>query len=575
MDSRNRSRRTFLWQGALTAGGVACLPVLGRAQEPPVEVDGGPDLVVINAKIYTQEERQPRAEALAVTGDRLLAVGSTERIKALATKRTRVIDAEGMTLVPGFIDAHTHPADSGVSELMFVDCNRPAVAEIQAAMRGRAAKTPAGEWVAGFKFDDTKLKDGPLTRTHLDAAAPDHPARVLHRGGHTAIVNSAAFKQLGITKDTPDPEGGKFGRGSDGELTGFVAETALKVVDRGTRTPAVGPRERQAGVKLISEMMTAAGLTTVHDAQASKDDFQAYQDALAAGQMLFRTYLLVVPELLADLQRAGVRARMGSDRLRIGGVKLFCDGSASERTMRMSRPYVGRPNDYGILVTTQDKLNDAVLAAHQAGFQVGVHANGDVAIDMVLTAYELAQRLAPREGTRHRIEHCTLVNPELLKRIAAAGVIPTPFYTYVYYHGDKWAQYGDERVRWMFAHRSFLDHGIRVAGASDYVPGPFEPLMAIQSMVTRTDYAGRVWGENQRISVAEALQICTLHGAYASFEERHKGSLAAGKLADFVLLEGDPHEVDPGRIKDIRVARTVVGGQTVHPAAESGGRQTR
>jgi predicted amidohydrolase YtcJ len=561
------SRRGFLAQGGAIAAGGLLWPALAGGQQPQqaAEVDGGPDLIVVNARVYTQDERQPRAEALAVSHDRLLAVGSTERIKALATKRTRVIDAEGMTIVPGFIDAHTHPSDSGISELMFVDCNRPTVGEIQQVMRERAAKTPAGEWVLGFKFDDTKLKDGPLTRQHLDAAAPDHPARVLHRGGHTAIVNSAAFKQLGVTKDTPDPEGGKFGRDSAGELTGFVAETALKIVDRGTRTPAVGPRERQAGVKLISKMMSAAGLTTIHDAQASKDDLIAYQDALAAGEMRFRAYLLVIPELLADLQRAGIRPRMGSDWLRIGGVKLFCDGSASERTMRMSQPYVGRPNDYGILVTSQDKLNDAVLSAHQAGFQVGVHANGDVAIDMVLRAYELAQRLSPRPNARHRIEHCTLVNDELLKRIAAIGAIPTPFYTYVYFHGDKWEQYGQDRVRWMFAHRSFLDHGIRVAGASDYVPGPFEPLMAIQSMVTRTDYAGRVWGENQRVSVAEALKICTLHGAYASFEEHAKGSLAAGKLADFVMLADDPHQFDPGRIKDIRVLRTVIGGKTVHP----------
>ncbi len=184
---------------------------------------------------------------------------------------------------------------------------------------------------------------------------------------------------------------------------------------------------------------------------------------------------------------------------------------------------------------------------------------------MVLKAYELAQRLHPRKDPRHRIEHCTLVNPGLLKRIAAIGAIPTPFYTYVYYHGDKWAQYGEERVRWMFAHRSFLDHGIRVAGASDHVPGPYEPLMAIQSMVTRKDYRGRTWGENQKISVAEALRVCTLHGAYASFEEKIKGSITAGKLADFVILGEDPHKVEPERIKDIKVVRTVVGGQTVHP----------
>jgi predicted amidohydrolase YtcJ len=177
----------------------------------------------------------------------------------------------------------------------------------------------------------------------------------------------------------------------------------------------------------------------------------------------------------------------------------------------------------------------------------------------------LAQRQHKRTDPRFRIEHCTLVTPELLKRIAAIGAIPTPFYTYVYYHGDKWAQYGDERLRWMFAHRSFLDHNIRVAGASDYVPGPFEPLMAIQSMVTRRDYRGRVWGDNQRITVEQALRVCTINGAYASFEERSKGSITEGKLADFVMLGDDPHKVDPLKIKDIRVVRTVVGGRTVHP----------
>jgi predicted amidohydrolase YtcJ len=314
--------------------------------------------------------------------------------------------------------------------------------------------------------------------------------------------------------------------------------------------------------------MTAAGLTSVHDADADKANFLAYQDARAAGELRFRVYLMAQPALFETFKAAGLRTGFGDDWLRLGGLKLYADGSASERTMRMSTPYVGRPNDHGILVTTQDKLNDQVQDAHRHHFQVGVHANGDVAIDMVLTAYELAQRISPRADPRFRIEHCTLVNPSLLKRIAAVGAIPTPFYTYVHYHGDKWGQYGEERLRWMFAHRSFLDHGIKVAGASDYVPGPFEPLMAIQSMVTRKDNKGRVWGPNQKIAVAEALRICTLHGAYASFEEKSKGSITPGKLADFVILADDPHKADPERIKDIKVVRTVVGGQTAFPRDE-------
>jgi predicted amidohydrolase YtcJ len=303
----------------------------------------------------------------------------------------------------------------------------------------------------------------------------------------------------------------------------------------------------------------------VHDADADKANFLAYQDARAAGELRFRVYMLAQPDLFESFKAAGLRNGFGDEWLRLGGLKLYVDGSASERTMRMSKPYVGRPNDYGMLVTTQDKLNDQVREAHLHQFQVGVHANGDVAINMVLNAYELVQRVRPRLDPRHRIEHCTLVNPALLKRIAAVGAIPTPFYTYVHYHGDKWGQYGEERVQWMFAHRSFLDHGIKVAGASDYVPGPFEPLMAIQSMVTRKDFKGRVWGANQKIRVTEALRVCTLHGAYASFEEKLKGSITPGKLADFVILAADPHQVDPDRIKEIKVMRTVVGGHTVHP----------
>ena len=194
----------------------------------------------------------------------------------------------------------------------------------------------------------------------------------------------------------------------------------------------------------------------------------------------------------------------------------------------------------------------------------GVHANGDVAIDMVLQAYELALRAHPRKDTRHRIEHCTLVNPDLSRRIKACGCIPTPFWTYVFYHGEKWAQYGDDKLRWMFAHRSFIDEAIVVPGASDYGPGPFEPLMAIQSMVTRRDYRGREWGPNQKITLDEAIRVATINGAYASSEESLKGSIKAGKLADFVMLEKDPHDVDPNQIKDIKVIRTVVGGKTMY-----------
>jgi predicted amidohydrolase YtcJ len=312
--------------------------------------------------------------------------------------------------------------------------------------------------------------------------------------------------------------------------------------------------------------MNAAGLTSVHSAGTSAQDFTAYQDAYEAGELTFRMTAMARGGSFSALMQAGVRSGFGDERLRIGAVKFAADGSASERTMAMSTPYEGRPDDFGILTMTQEQVHEAVDEAHRAGWQVAIHANGDVAIDMVLNAYERAQRQWPRPDARHRIEHCSLVNASLLQRIAAGGFIPAPFYTYAHYHGEKWIEYGEAKMEWMFAHRAFLDHGIMVAPASDHQPGPYEPLMALQSMVTRKDFAGRVWGPSQRITLDEALRICTLHGAYASFEENEKGTITAGKLGDFVILAEDPHDVQPDLIKTIRVVRTVVGGETVYQA---------
>ena len=561
------TRKEFLGLSAVLAGGatVAKLPV--AAAQEPAAAEGPPHLAVVNARVYTVDDALPRAEAFAVRGDRFVAVGSTDDIRNLVGPGTEVIDAEGMTVTPGFIDTHSHP--SGVNELYGVNTNLGTVAEIQRALRAKALDTPPGRWVRGFMFDDTKVVDGPLHRTHLDEAVPDHPVNVAHRGGHTNWFNSRAFELAAITRDTPDPPDGRFARGPDGELSGMVAEHARDVF------ATVGEREdlteeelrarAREGMAHISRLMTAAGLTTVHDAGAGRGRLVAYQDARTAGELRHRVYAMVRGPY-EQLRDAGVYTGFGDEWVRIGGVKYGADGSASERTMRMSTPFEGRPDDYGILTMSQEEIHEVVEDAHRHSWQVGVHANGDVTIDMVLNAYERVLARWPHPDRRHRIEHCTLVNPDLLRRIRDTGSIPTPFWTYVHFHGEKWRNYGAERMERMFAHRSFLDYGIPVPGASDYTPGPFEPLMAIQSMVTRRDFNGQVWGANQRVTVDEALRIGTLNGARASYEERDKGSITAGKLADFVVLERDPHDADPDDIKNIGVVRTVVGGRTVHAA---------
>ena len=559
------SRKEFLGMSALIAGGVG---LSGRstieAQEDRNSTRS-PDMVVLNARVYTVDDNHPQAEAFAIADGRFIAVGLTDDIRNLIGPSTEVLDAEGATVTPGFIDAHSHP--SGINELYGVNTNLSTVAEIQAALRAKANDTPPGRWINGFMFDDTKVVDGPLHRTHLDAAVPNHPVNVAHRGGHTNWYNTTAFELAGITRDTPDPPDGRFTRDTDGELSGMVAENARRVFrDVGEREELTESEQRargREGMAHISRLMTATGLTTVHDAGASRGKLVAYQDTYQAGELRHRVYSMIRGPY-EDLRDAGIATGFGDAWIRIGGVKYSADGSASERTMHMSTPFEGRPDDYGILTMSQDDSHEVVEDAHRHNWQVGIHANGDVTIAMVLNAYERVLNRWPHPDRRHRIEHCSLVNPELLRRIKATGTIPTPFWTYIHYHGEKWQEYGAAKMEWMFAHRSFLDHGIPVAGASDYTPGPFEPLMALQSMVTRKDFNGQVWGANQRITVDEGLRIGTLHGARASYEEHEKGSITAGKLADFVMLDRDPHTTDPDDIKNITVVRTVVGGRTMH-----------
>jgi predicted amidohydrolase YtcJ len=520
-----------------------------------------PDLVLWNGNIHTMDAANPHAEAVAIAGGRFLADGSNPDIRRLATARTKSIDLGGKTVVPGFIDAHSHPASSGLRHLREVDCDLRSIAEIQAAIAKRAAQTPPGEWVLGFKYDDTKTAERrPLTRQDLDKVAGNHPVAISHRGGHSLYVNSLALEKADVNDKTPDPAGGRFDRDAAGKLTGCARELAQapfhrKIVTNYTRS------DRREGVKIIAKMMARTGITSVHDTGGSPEDLQAYQDARESGDLKIRVYCFIVNDAVAKMIAAGVRTGLGDEWVRVGAMKLVCDGSISERTARLSQPYIGRPNDYGILVMDEAEQYRYARRAHEAGWQIGTHANGDVAIDQTLRVYERLQRELPHRDPRFRLEHCTVVNESLIQRIKNLGAIPTPFSTYVYYHGEKMREYGAERLNWMFAVRSFLDAGIRVTQASDYPPGPFEPMMALQSSVTRTDSEGNVWGPKQRVTVAEALRVGTLHGAYASYEEKLKGSIEPGKLADLVVLGRDPLREDPHTLITIPIERTMAGGE--------------
>ena len=525
-----------------------------------------PDLILLNGVIHTMDPANPQAEAVAIANSRFLAVGTNAEISAYATSRTKRIDLGKFPVFPGFIDAHMHVAQSGLEHLQSVDTDLPSIAAIKDAIRKRAAQTPAGNWVLGFKYDDTKMAEGrPINRQDLDEAAPNNPVYIQHRGGHTAFVNSAALNKADINDQTPNPAGGAYEHGGDGKLTGRVMDNGNAAFR--SKIPSTATRsDRRDGVKLITQMLVRAGVTSAHDALGNPDDLLAYQDAFEAGDLHARIYCLIGAPHIDKMIRAGIRTGLGNEWVRVGAMKLMLDGSISERTARLSQPYVGRPNDYGILIMGEEEMYTWARKAHLAGWQVASHANGDGTIDQALRVYERLQRETPRNDPRFRLEHCTVINDDLVRRIKAIGAIPTPFSSYAYYHGEKLSVYGPERVNHMFALRSFLDAGIRATQASDYTASPFDPMMALQSEVTRTDKNGNVWGPKQRITIQEALQVGTVNGAYASFEENLKGSITPGKLADLVVLGRDPLREDPFKLIGIPVQRTMVGGKWMFEA---------
>ena len=532
----------------------------------------GADLLVLNAKVYTMNPAAPRAEAFAIKGGRFVAVGPSAEIRSLARKGTQTYDAKRMTVVPGFTDTHNHAG--GTTLLYEVLVGNPfevefvTIASIVDKLRAKTKDTPAGTWVDGYFFDDTKLKDKrPLNIHDLDLVSTEHPVVVHHRGGHTSFYNSKAFELARVTRDIPNPAGGTFDRDENGDLTGRVTDRARSVFNgvgqRATFTAAQRAQRERDGVAHISKQFVRYGLTSVHH---EGGDLTAIQDVHERGELHHRVSYEPGERMIDTMIADGIKTGFGNEWIKFGATSEHTvDGSFSERTMALSTPYAGTQYK-GNVTETQDDLNAWVEKVHRAGIQVNCHANGDVAIDMYLSAIERAQQRFPRPDARPKITHCTLINDDLVRRIKAAGAVPAMFSTYAYYNSDKFVFYGEELMKRCMAYRTLLDAGVPAAAGSDFSPGPFAPLMGIQGMVTRTGWDGKTWGANQRITVDEALKVNTMHGAYASREEALKGSIAEGKLADFVVLADDPHTVTPEKIKDIQIVRTAVGGDVVYQA---------
>lgn len=528
-------------------------------------------LALINGNVLTMDNEKPGAEAVLVVGDRVAEAGSNKGVEKLVTPDTEVIDLEGRTLIPGFIDCHAHPMGFGQS-LLNVDCRTPpitTIGEMVEALGRAAAGKSEGEWVMGRGYDDFKLREKRHpTRWDLDEAASDKPVMVTRLCGHVSVVNSMALEMAGITKNTPDPEGGKIDRDESGEPTGVLRGGARDPLR--SLIPKPGVEQLRRGINLAAGEFLARGVTSVSDAGVGDPDtVRAYQLARGEDGMPLRVNLMMSHQVLGELMRLGLATGFGDEWLKIGAVKLVFDGSASGRTAAMTEPYVDTPGNTGILYMPQEELGRRVLAAHEAGFQVGVHAIGDRAINGVLDAYEAALRRHPKQDHRLRIEHCGINTPRIVERIKHLGVIPVAQPIFLYGEGESYrAGLGEDRVEWAYPAKSWMDAGIIVAFSSDCPATSgselISPLLGIYVAVGRKTDAERVIGPGQRVEAEEAVKAYTLNGAYATFEEDIKGSIKPGKLADFAVLSDDPTKVNAEKIKDIAVEMTIVGGRVVY-----------
>lgn len=517
-------------------------------------------------------------EALAVADGRIVTTGPLTALRE-RWPAAEVVDFGDATIVPGLHDAHIHLAVTS-EDMLHLDLSAARVsslAELKQVVTDEAARTPAGGWVRGSRYDDVKMSEGRvLTRWDLDEVAPDVPVLVVQVAGHWAVVNSKALELAGIDDTTEPPPGGEYGRDAAGRHNGILHEQALfdfaypAVSSRSaTVVPASTQEDRLLGLQRAVERWHAAGLTSICDAMVGPDDLRLFSEARERGLLTLRTGMLLSAAHYDLVHRLGLRHGFGDEWLRFVGVKAFVDGAVGGRTCLLEEPHTGR-DDHGIQSMSAEDLADTVRRVHEDGNPICVHANGDRAIRLLLDQLEKAQGAVPRPGLRHRIEHCSLVDDGILARMRELGAIAVPFGSYVDYHGGRLLDwYGEERMSRMFAHRSFLDAGVAVAGSSDYPCGPYEPLLGVQSTVTRRGYDGTLVGENQRITVAEALALYTTGSAVATGEERVKGRLAPGYLADFVVLGDNPLTCDPEDIAAIPVRATYVGGRCVWSAPDA------
>ena len=536
------------------------------------------DLLLVNANVLTMDTGRPRARAVAVAGGRIIGVYDGEP----DVTANSVVDLRGLTLIPGFHDAHNHMVGFGLS-LTEIDLRVDSLDQLYARVAAKATTVPAGEWIIGAGYDQTKTGAHPH-RDALDSIAPRHRVWLKHTSSHMCVVNSLVLNDLGIGETAPEVDGGRVTTDPGGRPTGLLEERAQQLV--GDLTHPYPLATLTDAVAAAGERYLAEGITSVTEAGVgggwigqSPIELAAYVAARDQRRLRVRVELMVVSDAFHPLGAhpadgietgidLGLRTGFGDDWLRLGPMKIFTDGSLVGRTAAMSAPFDGEPaGNSGYLQADADYLTGMIIAAHQAGWRVAAHAIGDRAIDLALDAFATAADRYPRTDPRHRIEHFAAARPDQVARAAELGVIPVGQGRFASELGDGMlAAVGPERAGWLYRQRSLLDAGLVLPGSSDRPVASGAPLLGIHDMVNRRTDTGAPFNDAEAITAAEALHAYTWGSAYASKQEHIKGSITPGKLADFAVLSEDPTAVAPNRIANLEIAATFVDGVLRHSA---------
>jgi len=533
------------------------------------------DLVLLHGLVWTVDRAHPQAEALAIHGSRIIAVGSDAEISKWVGPATRTIDAHGKSVVPGFIDAHVHFSIGGaeISSVQLRDAATPQ--EFARRIGEHARKRPKGEWLLGGTWDHELWGGTPLPSYFLiDAATPETPVFVTRYDGHMALANGLALRRAGITRETKDPPGGTIVRDKDGNPTGLMKDAAMNLVNR-----VIPPPLEEQLLRMIHAAMDESrrfGVTSVHDISGT-EDVRAYQTLAARRELTLRIYCITpLPQWEAPAT-AGLRAGFGNDWIHLGALKGFADGSLGSTTALFEQPFTDAPETSGLpneMMLPEGNMLKMALGADKAGLQLAVHAIGDKANRIMLDIYtEVAKQNGSRGDRRWRIEHAQHLRPDDFARFAQLGVIASvqPYHAI---DDGRWAEkrIGHERCKTTYAFRTFLDHGVRLAFGSDWTVAPMNPMLGLYAAVTRATLDGKNpngWFPEQKLTLQEAIEAYTMGSAYAEFRETEKGSITPGKLADVVILDTDLFAIAPGKIKDTAVRYTVVDGKVVYEAGKN------